>query len=234
MEDLENFRNTLDEDVCCLALFIMAHGNLGHIHVFDGQIELQRIFEMFDNRGCPALRGNPKLFVIQACRGGLSLTTQKCYFLIILLLEQWSVNCFYDMLLFSFILEVQQCAKHPCLDASDLSGVQQERLWPLESDCFFVYAVCPGAYFWGYETIKNYHVNSLSDINLADALKVYLTSLFYLSLSTTGYLAIHYPDTGSPLFEEMNNVFSNSGSYSMYELFTMVSTTSNGSISVLQ
>ncbi|XP_049927483.1 caspase-14-like [Epinephelus moara] len=145
MDDLEAFKGMLSDDVCCLTIFIMAHGSLGHINVSNGQIELQRIFEMFDNRGCPALRGNPKLFVIQACRG------------------------------------VQQCSNNPCFDASELSGVDQERLWPVESDSLFVYAVCPGN------------------------------------------LAIRYPDTGSPLFEEMNHVFSQSGSdYSMHDLFTMV------------
>lgn len=144
MAELEAFKTILNEGVCCLTVFIMAHGSLGYIHVSNGHIELQRIFEMFDNRGCPALRGNPKLFVIQACRG------------------------------------VQQCSDNPCFDASELSGVHPKSLWPVESDCLFVYAVCPGN------------------------------------------LAICYPDTGSPLFEEMNNVFSQSGSYSMYELFTMV------------
>lgn len=78
MEDLKNFKTLLEEDVCCLTLFIMAHGSLGHINVSNGQIELQRIFEMFDNRRCSALRGKPKLFVIQACRGGLCFITQ-CY-----------------------------------------------------------------------------------------------------------------------------------------------------------
>ncbi|XP_059215723.1 caspase-14-like [Centropristis striata] len=144
MEDLEDFKNMLDGDVCCLAVFIMAHGSLGHIHVSDGHVELQRIFETFDNRRCPTLRGNPKLFVIQACRG------------------------------------VQQCSNQPCFDASEPPGVDLEQLWPSESDSFFVYAVCPGN------------------------------------------LAIRYPDTGSPLFEEMNNVFSQSDSKSIYDLFTMV------------
>ncbi|XP_070697537.1 caspase-14-like isoform X2 [Pempheris klunzingeri] len=144
MEQLKDFKTSLDEDVCCLTLFIMAHGSLGHINVSDGQIELQRIFEMFDNRRCPALRGKPKLFVIQACRG------------------------------------VERCSKQPCFDASELSGVKQEQLWPVESDALFVYAACPGN------------------------------------------MAIRYPDTGSPLFEEMNVVFSQSDSMSMFDRFTMV------------
>lgn len=55
-------------------MFIMAHGGLGHIEVNDEEIlDLEEIYKMFNNSQCPALREKPKLFVVQACRGGVSL-----------------------------------------------------------------------------------------------------------------------------------------------------------------
>ncbi|CDQ94232.1 unnamed protein product [Oncorhynchus mykiss] len=67
---LKSFRNNLSNDVSCLAMFIMAHGGLGHIEVNDEEIlDLEDIYKMFSNSQCPALREKPKLFVVQACRG---------------------------------------------------------------------------------------------------------------------------------------------------------------------
>lgn len=71
---LKSFRNKLSDDVSFLAMFIMAHGGLGHIEVNDEEIlDLEEIYKMFNNSQCPALREKPKLFVVQACRGGVSL-----------------------------------------------------------------------------------------------------------------------------------------------------------------
>lgn len=67
---LKSFRNKLSDDVSFLAMFIMAHGGLGHIEVNDEEIlDLEEIYKMFNNSQCPALREKPKLFVVQACRG---------------------------------------------------------------------------------------------------------------------------------------------------------------------
>lgn len=41
MEDLEDLKTNLHEDVCCLALFITAHRSQGHINVSSDQTELQ-------------------------------------------------------------------------------------------------------------------------------------------------------------------------------------------------
>ncbi|XP_041732413.2 caspase-14-like [Coregonus clupeaformis] len=67
---LKSFRDNLSGDVSCLAMFIMAHGALGHIEVNDEEVlDLEEIYQMFNNSQCPALREKPKLFVVQACRG---------------------------------------------------------------------------------------------------------------------------------------------------------------------
>uniref|UniRef100_A0A672LTH2 Caspase family p20 domain-containing protein n=1 Tax=Sinocyclocheilus grahami TaxID=75366 RepID=A0A672LTH2_SINGR len=58
---LNAFRDSLSNGyVSCFILVIMAHG-VQDYH--------DNIFQMFDNRQCPAMRGKPKLFIVQACRG---------------------------------------------------------------------------------------------------------------------------------------------------------------------
>uniref|UniRef100_A0A4W5LW60 Caspase family p20 domain-containing protein n=1 Tax=Hucho hucho TaxID=62062 RepID=A0A4W5LW60_9TELE len=77
------FRDQLPKDVCCLMVVIMCHGRLGHISLSNGkEIQLEEIYQMFNNRQCPALCEKPKLFVVQACRGvkehPLHLYTDGC------------------------------------------------------------------------------------------------------------------------------------------------------------
>lgn len=55
----------------CTVVCILSHGEEGYIFGADGRkFELDAIFQLFDNTCCPDLRGKPKLFIIQACRGG--------------------------------------------------------------------------------------------------------------------------------------------------------------------
>jgi hypothetical protein len=40
------------------------------VYAADGQsINMEYIYEFFNNRNCPLLRGKPKFFIVQACRG---------------------------------------------------------------------------------------------------------------------------------------------------------------------
>jgi len=49
---------------------ILSHGKDGVIYAADGQsINMEYIYEFFNNRNCPSLRGKPKFFIVQACRG---------------------------------------------------------------------------------------------------------------------------------------------------------------------
>ncbi|XP_078573125.1 caspase-2-like [Branchiostoma floridae x Branchiostoma japonicum] len=55
---------------CCIVV-LMSHGSKGVIAGTDNKaVQLDDIFTMFDNKNCPGLKGKPKLFFIQACRGG--------------------------------------------------------------------------------------------------------------------------------------------------------------------
>lgn len=57
----------------CSVVCLLSHGEEGYVFGTDGKkIPLDEIFMMFDNTQCRGLIGKPKVFFIQACRGGLS------------------------------------------------------------------------------------------------------------------------------------------------------------------
>nr|XP_020466443.1 caspase-2 isoform X7 [Monopterus albus] len=57
---------TVDSCVVCL----LSHGVDGAVYGTDGQVlQLDWVFEAFDNAHCPLLQNKPKMFFIQACRG---------------------------------------------------------------------------------------------------------------------------------------------------------------------
>ncbi|XP_067367742.1 caspase-2 isoform X2 [Channa argus] len=57
---------TMDSSVVCL----LSHGVEGAVYGTDGQLlQLDWVFEAFDNAHCPLLQNKPKMFFIQACRG---------------------------------------------------------------------------------------------------------------------------------------------------------------------
>ncbi|XP_042300244.1 caspase-2-like [Sceloporus undulatus] len=75
-EELEKFSKLpahRDVDSCIVSL--LSHGIEGGIYGIDGKLlQLQEIFRLFDNANCPSLQNKPKMFFIQACRGGISGT----------------------------------------------------------------------------------------------------------------------------------------------------------------
>ncbi len=57
-----------NSDMCVVA--ILSHGEDGLIFSKDGrQISTEWLLGRFNNDGCPALKGKPKFFILQACRG---------------------------------------------------------------------------------------------------------------------------------------------------------------------
>uniref|UniRef100_A0A3Q2HA07 Caspase 2 n=1 Tax=Equus caballus TaxID=9796 RepID=A0A3Q2HA07_HORSE len=71
-EKLQNFAQLPAHrvtDSCIVAL--LSHGVEGGIYGVDGKLlQLQEVFRLFDNANCPSLQNKPKMFFIQACRGG--------------------------------------------------------------------------------------------------------------------------------------------------------------------
>ncbi|XP_048360461.1 caspase-2 isoform X2 [Sphaerodactylus townsendi] len=75
-EELENFsKNPTHRDVDSCIVSLLSHGIEGGVYGVDGKLlQLQEIFRLFDNANCPSLQNKPKMFFIQACRGGVSGT----------------------------------------------------------------------------------------------------------------------------------------------------------------
>ena len=56
----------------CFVLWLMSHGENGLLYCTDGKtLHIETVRDMFNNANCFSLRGKPKLFFIQACRGKL-------------------------------------------------------------------------------------------------------------------------------------------------------------------
>lgn len=56
----------------CFVLCLMSHGKEGEFYCADGEtILLETVTDFFSNSKCTTLKGKPKLFFIQACRGSV-------------------------------------------------------------------------------------------------------------------------------------------------------------------
>uniref|UniRef100_A0A8C3WJH4 Caspase-14-like n=1 Tax=Catagonus wagneri TaxID=51154 RepID=A0A8C3WJH4_9CETA len=73
LEKMRSFRdelNKIKDGIGCCLVTLMSHGEEGFIKMNNGEnVSLEDIFEMFNNKNCPALQEKPKIFIIQACRG---------------------------------------------------------------------------------------------------------------------------------------------------------------------
>ena len=80
---LTSFRDGLNEikdEVSCCLVTLMSHGENGFIKMKDDdKVSLEFIFDMFNNKNCPALHEKPKIFIIQACRGGKWRLPWNCH-----------------------------------------------------------------------------------------------------------------------------------------------------------
>ena len=55
----------------CLLIAILTHGEQGKLYGTDGKsIFVESLTELFYGNKCPSLVGKPKIFILQACRGG--------------------------------------------------------------------------------------------------------------------------------------------------------------------
>ncbi len=72
VKDFTKFLCQDDVNVDSCVLAILTHGKKGdHLYGVDGNtVDMATIVKMFDGKNCPKMIGKPKLFIIQACRGG--------------------------------------------------------------------------------------------------------------------------------------------------------------------
>ena len=69
LKDFAKRKEHYHSDACFICL--LSHGEEGYIFGTDGKrIPLDEIFLLFGNTNCKGLMGKPKVFIIQACRGG--------------------------------------------------------------------------------------------------------------------------------------------------------------------
>ena len=74
MRELNDYRNMDHSKYDCFILAILTHGEDNSFHgevygVDDNPVQIQDIFSLFSNKNCKTLRGKPKIFFLQACRG---------------------------------------------------------------------------------------------------------------------------------------------------------------------
>lgn len=73
-EELDKFQRDMDarEDfISCAFVVLMAHGQEGLLKGEDGKmVKLENLFNVLNNKNCRALRAKPKVYIVQACRGG--------------------------------------------------------------------------------------------------------------------------------------------------------------------
>ncbi|XP_064468358.1 caspase-7-like isoform X2 [Ornithodoros turicata] len=69
LKTLEKLAGEDHSSSCCLCLFLLSHGKSDAIICSDGQeIQLSKVYTMFDPRNCKGLAAKPKLFFVQASR----------------------------------------------------------------------------------------------------------------------------------------------------------------------
>uniref|UniRef100_UPI0037E7BDEE caspase-6-like n=1 Tax=Semicossyphus pulcher TaxID=241346 RepID=UPI0037E7BDEE len=57
-------------DADCFLLVFLSHGDKDNVSTYDGEISIQEITAQFKEDKCRSLVGKPKIFILQACRGG--------------------------------------------------------------------------------------------------------------------------------------------------------------------
>ena len=66
IDAFSSLREHSTSDMC--VVIVLSHGNTGLVHATDGrEVPIDWLLGQFNNDGCPALKGKPKLFIFQAC-----------------------------------------------------------------------------------------------------------------------------------------------------------------------
>uniref|UniRef100_A0A8C8RMW6 Caspase-14 n=1 Tax=Pelusios castaneus TaxID=367368 RepID=A0A8C8RMW6_9SAUR len=140
-EKLEQFRNEIDarkDQVSCCFVIIMAHGNRDTVFgANDEGMNLKELFAEMTNEKCKALQGKPKVFIVQACRGGNK-----------------------D----SRVLGEDHVAVDSYAACSSSPSPGNDKLIPTHSDSLFIYATTPGYVAYRNELDGSWLIQAMSEV----------------------------------------------------------------------
>ncbi|XP_041641545.1 caspase-6-like [Cheilinus undulatus] len=71
-EKIREAANADHSDADCFVLVFLSHGEDDYIHASDDKISVKDITSPFKGDKCKSLIGKPKIFILQACRGGIA------------------------------------------------------------------------------------------------------------------------------------------------------------------
>ena len=134
----------------CLVVAILSHGVNGQIYGTDGRlIKVETLTDHFTGRWCPTLNGKPKIFLLQACRGG-SFDYGA--------IEQEGTD--------SGELDKDMVSKILDQDETDGGGYT---LLPDNADFILAYATTPGFVSWRNSAFGTWFIKSFVDTMYAKA-----------------------------------------------------------------
>lgn len=147
------------ESYDCLVVIIMSHGRPGEIEGSDGEYLhlMNDVYSRFNNQNCPELKGKPKIFLVQACRG------------------EWQDNgtpAVFDAADTS--ISVKNSA-----EKSDFVPPSDKRM-PSWSDMYFAYATIPGHLAYREPDMGSWFISSVFNVFCSKACTMDLQDMMRL------------------------------------------------------
>lgn len=160
-------------DSDCLMVTILTHGDFGTISSYDENYNIKRITSLFTDDKCPTLKGKPRLFFIQACRGiekdvGHTVTMKRS-------LHRGNHSVNRSPLGFFDTFDISTCVTPPSDDGID----DQLHDPPIEKDFLIVRSTVPN-----YISFRNAHFGTWFIQVLCDELDVNGTTHSIMDLLT--------------------------------------------------
>ena len=156
---MDNTRKQDHKGLSCLVICILSHGLNGEIYGTDGNlICIKTLTGYFTGTQCPTLAGKPKIFLLQACRGGDFDHGVK--------IEQTDGGEEQE------IIDVDQVLEE---DETDGGGYQMAL--PDEADFLLAYATTPGYVSWRNSAFGTWFIKAFTDTMYESAHKEHMMDI---------------------------------------------------------
>ena len=156
---MENMREYDHSKLSCLFVCVLSHGVNGQIYGTDGElVAVDRMTRTFVGTKCPTLAGKPKVFLIQACRGGSFDHGVK--------IEQT------DDGKETKVIDVKQV-----LGEDETDGGGYEGALPDEADFLLAYATTPAYVSWRNSAFGTWFIKAFTDTMYTRANKEHLMDI---------------------------------------------------------